>query len=422
MLLIHRRKLLAGAAGLAAGALIVPACVRAAVGLTGRVNIREHPGGLEAAIATGQPMYAPPGDYVLPSRLALTQPLDLMGDASQPPEFTWQKGDAFIPGAAPVRFQHCRFTGGPGYLVNLNETAVEVPYVGVFDSTFKNVGGVVGWPTIEPLPGSRLSMLEVRHVSAKNVDRGIMVLGGATVRFEVEDFECDGYTRFGLLIGPSGPRGPVYQADMQSGTARRIRVVNGKLRNNKSKSNSNNNNGVYIAGQNVELDDVHIENLGDGRAHDTEGLYTKVAHLRASNIRLINAGGNQGFFGCKGGSPKDKRKVAGWDTAVEDLEIVCTGEHVGTGVWFQAHENASFAKVRTVGLTGPALRTHKDIEGPLVIRDWQDIDGRRRDATVFYLRGRNQVEFTDCSVTPPYPDVFDYDREQVTVVERDNRW
>jgi hypothetical protein len=422
MPLIHRRNVLAGAAAFAAGALLVPACVRAAVGVSGRLNIREHPGGIEAAIATGRPLYAPPGDYVLPSRLALTQPLDLMGDASPPPKFTWGKGDAFIPGAAPVRFQHCRFARGSGYLVNLNDSTVEVPYVGVFDCTFENVGGVVGWPTIEPLPGSRLSKLEVRHVSAKNVDRGIMVLGGTTVRFDVEDFTCDGYTRFGLLIGPSGPRGGTYQADMQSGVARRIKILNGRLKASKSNSNKNNNNGVYIAGRNVELDDVHVENLGDGATHDTEGLYTKVAHLRASNIRLINAGGNQGFYGCKGGDPKKRGVVVGADTAVENLEIICTGEHKGTGVWFQAHENASFTKVKTVGLNGPALRTHKVIEGPLTIREWHDVDGRRRKSTVFYLRGRNRVEFTGCSVTPPYADVFDYDRAEVTVVERDNRW
>jgi hypothetical protein len=419
---IDRRKVLSGAVGLAAGALLVPACARAAVGLSGRLNIHEHAGGIDAAIASGRPLYAPPGDYVLPSRVVLTQPLDLMGDPSRPPTFTWRKGAAFIPGTAPVRFQHCRFTGGPGYLVNLNESAVEVPYVGVFDCAFENVGGVVGWPTIKPLPGSRLNRLEVRRVSAKDVDRGIMVLGGTTVRFDVEDFECDGYTRFGLLIGPSGPHGGRYQAGMESGTARRIRVLNGKLKASKSESNSNNNNGVYIAGRNVELDDVHVENLGDGRAHDTEGLYTKVAHLRASNIRLIDAGGNQGFYGCKGSSPKEKGKVAGWDTVVEKLEIICTGKHTGAGVWFQAHENASFAKVRTVGLPGPALRTHKTVEGPLVIREWHDVDGRRRKSTVFYLRGRNRVEFTGCSVTPPYANVFDYDREQVTVVERDNRW
>lgn len=422
MPLIHRRKVLAGAAALAAGALLVPARVRAAMGLSGRLDIREHRGGIEAAIATGQPLYAPPGDYVLPSRVALTQPLDLMGDASQPPAFMWRKGDAFIPGAAAVRFQHCRFAAAPGYLVNLNETTVEVPYIGVFDCAFEDVGGVIGWPTIEPLPGSRLGKLEVRHVSAKNVDRGIMVLGGTTVRFDVEDYTCDGYTRFGLLVGPSGPRGGAYQADMQSGVARRIRILNGKLKADKSESNKNNNNGVYIAGRNVELDDVHVENLGDGRTHDTEGLYTKIDRLRASNVRLINAGGNQGFYGCKGGSPRDKGKVVGLDTVVENLEIICTGEHKGTGVWFQAHENASFTKVKTVGLTGPALRTHKGIEGPLVIREWHDVDGRRRNSTVFYLRGRNRVEFTGCSVTPPYADVFDYDRQAVTVVERDNRW
>ncbi|MGH6928733.1 MAG: hypothetical protein ACREEV_10485, partial [Dongiaceae bacterium] len=400
-LITPRRRLLAGAAAIAAGGLLVPACVRAAAGVSGRINIGEHPGGIAAAIGTGQPLYAPPGVYQLPSGLALTQPLDLMGDSARPPTFEWGKGDAFIPGAAPVRFQHCKFAAGPGYLVNMNETAVEVPYIGVFDCTFEDVGGVIGWPTTRPLPGSRLGQLEVRRVDAKNVGRGIVVQGGTTVRFEVEEYSCDGYTRFGLLIGPIGGR---YQADMVSGTVRHVKVLNGRLKGDASTSNKNNNNGVYIAGRNVELHDVHIENLGDGTRHDTEGLYTKVVHLRAAGVRLVNAGGKQAFYGCKGSDPKSNR-VAGADTVFENLEIICAGEHKGNGVWFQAHEGATFANVRTVGLTGSALRMHKSAEGPLIIRDWHDLDGRRTKASVFDLRGRSRVELADCTVTPPYANV-----------------
>lgn len=417
---ISRRKALASAA--AAGTLLVPACVRAAIGTSGRINIREHRGGVAAAIATGQPLYAPAGAYELPSGLALTQPLDLLGETSEPPTFRWRKGHAFIPGAAPVRFQHCRFVAGHGYLVNMDETTVEVPYIGVFDCTFEDVGGVIGWPTIHPLPGSRLRQLEVRRVDAKNVGRGIMVQGGTTVRFDVEDYTCDGYTRFGLLIGPSGPKGGTYQADMLSGVARRVKVVNGSLKANTSKSNKNTNNGVYIAGRNVELDDVYIENLGDGSQHDTEGLYTKVAHLRAANIRLVNAGGNQAFYGCKGGDPRKPNTVIGSDTAFENLEIICTGKHKGTGVWFQAQKGATFAKVKTVGLTGSALRMHNVAQGPLIIREWRDLDGRRTKSSVFDLRGDNRVEFIDCTVTPPYAKIVKNAGGAVTVVERNSRW
>jgi hypothetical protein len=416
---VSRRRALASAAA-AAATLLVPAVARAAVS-TGRINVREHPGGIAAAISMGRPLYVPAGDYELPSGLSLTQPLDVLGEASQPPTLRWKKGHAFIPGAAPVRFQYCRFADSRGgYLVNMDETAVEVPYIGVLDCTFGNVGGVIGWPTIRPLPGSRLRQLEVRRVEAKNVGRGIMVQGGTTVRFDVEDYTCDGYTRFGLLVGPIGGR---YQADMETGIARRIRILNGSLKANTSKSNKNNNNGVYIAGRNVELDDVHIENLGNGAQHDTEGLYTKVAHLRAANIRLVNAGGNQGFYGCKSGDRKKRgNRVVGSDTAFENLEIICSGEHSGTGVWYQAYDGATFAKVKTVGLTGPALRMHKISEGPLIIREWQDMDGRRTKASVFDLRGPNRVEFIDCLVTPASANVIRNPRGAVTVVERNNRW
>jgi hypothetical protein len=418
---ISRRRALASVA--AASALLVPARVRAAVAISGRINVREHAGGIGAAIATGQPLYVPPGDYELPSGLALTQPLDVLGESSEPPTFTWRKGHAFVPGAAPFRFQHCRFAGGPGYLVNMDETAVEVPYIGVFDCAFESVGGVIGWPTIRPLPGSRLRQLEVRRVDAKDVGRGIMVQGGTTVRFDVEDYSCDGYTRFGLLIGPSGgPNAGKHQADMVSGVVRRINVVNGSLKANTSKSNRNNNSGVYIAGRNVELEDVHIENLGDGTQHDTEGLYTKVAHLRATNIRLVNAGGKQAFYGCKGGDPKKRNTVVGSDTAFENLEIICTGKHAGTGVWFQAQKGATFTKVKTVGLTGQALRMHRVAEGPLIIREWLDLDGRRTKSSVFDVRGNNRVEFIDCTVKPPYAKVIANNRGEVTVVERNNGW
>jgi hypothetical protein len=417
---VSRRRALASVTG-AAGTLLVPARVRAAVSASGRINVREHPGGIAAAISSGRPLYVPTGDYELPTGLALTQPLDVLGDASRPPMLRWGKGHAFIPGAAPVRFQHCRFADSRGgYLVNMDETAVEVPYIGVLDCTFEAVGGVIGWPTIRPLPGSRLRRLEVRRVEAKNVGRGIMVQGGTTVRFDVEDYTCDGYTRFGLLVGPIGGE---YQADMESGVARRIRILNGSLKANTSKSNKNNNNGVYIAGRNVELDDLHVENLGNGAQHDTEGLYTKVAHLRASNIRLVNAGGNQAFYGCKSGDRKKKgNRVVGSDTAFENLEIICTAEHRGTGVWYQAYDGATFAKVKTVGLTGPALRMHKRSEGPLIIREWRDVDGRRTKASVFDLRGPNRVEFIDCSVTPVSANVIRNPREAVTVVEHNNNW
>jgi len=406
---------------MAAGGLLVPACVHAAAGVSGRINIGEHPGGVAAAIATGQPLFAPPGVYQLPSGLALTQPLDLMGDATRPPTFEWRKGDAFIPGAAPIRFQHCKFAAGHGYLVNMNETAVEAPYIGVFDCACEDVGGIIGWPTIRPLPGSRLGRLEVRRVDAKNVGRGIMVLGGTTVRFDVEDYSCDGYTRFGLLIGPSGPNAGKHQADMKSGVARRIKVLNGRIKADASKSNKNNNNGVYIAGRNVELHDVHIENLGDGTRHDTEGLYTKVVHLRAAGVSLVNAGGHQAFYGCKGSDPKSNR-VASSDTVFENLEIICTGEHKGNGVWFQAKRGATFAKVKTVGLTGSALRMHDSAEGPLVIREWHDLDGRREKSSVFELRGSNRVEFIDCTVTPDYAKVIKNVDGAVTVTERGNGW
>jgi hypothetical protein len=304
----------------------------------------------------------------------------------------------------------------------MDETAVEVPYIGVFDCAFHKVGGVIGWPTIHPLPGSRLRHLEVRRVDAKNVGRGIMVQGATTVRFEVEDYSCDGYTRFGLLIGPSGPKGGRYQADMVSGVARRIKVVNGSLKADPRKSNKNNNNGVYIAGRNVELDDIHIENLGDGSQHDTEGLYTKVAGLRATNVRLVNAGGKQALYGCKGGDPKKPNTVVGSDTVFENLEIVCTGEHKGTGVWFQAQKGATFSKVKTVGLTGSALRMHRVAQGPLIIREWQDLDGRRTKSSVFDVRGRNRVEFFDCTVKPSYDNVIANHGGQVTVVEKNNYW
>jgi hypothetical protein len=416
---VSRRRALAIVAG-AAGTLLVPARVHAAVSASGRVNVREHPGGIAAAVSSGQPLYVPAGDYELPSGLVLTQPLDVLGDASRPPMLRWGKGHAFIPGAAPVRFQHCRFADSRGgYLVNMDETAVEVPYIGVLDCTFEDVGGVIGWPTTRPLRGSMLRRLEVRRVEAKNVGRGIMVQGGTTVRFDVEDYTCDGYTRFGLLIGPVGGR---YQPDMESGVARRIRILNGSIKKNTSKSNKNNNNGVYIAGRNVELDDLHIENLGNGGQHDTEGLYTKVIHLRAANIRLVNAGGNQGFYGCKSGDKKKGNRVIGSDTAFENLEIICTDGHKGTGVWYQAYDAATFAKVKTVGLTGPALRMHKNSDGPLIIREWQDIDGRRTKASVFDLRGPNRVEFIDCSVTPATANVIRNPREAVTVVERNNSW
>jgi hypothetical protein len=418
MLRISRRRVLASAGAIAVERLLVPARAKAALEASGRLNLREYPGGVAAAIATGQPLFAPPGVYELPSRFALKQPLDLLGDASEPPTFRWTRRDAFIPGPAPVTFRHCRFADGPGYLVNMDDTAVEVPYIGVIDCAFEGVGGVIGWPTLEPLPGSRLRRFEVRRVSAKNVGRGIMVQGGTTVRFDVEDYACDGYTRFGLLIGPSGPRGGAYQADMLSGVVRRTRILNGRL---KAKASSN-NNGVYIAGRNVELDDLHIEGLGDGRDHDTEGLYTKVVHLRGSNVRLVNAGGNQALFGCKGGDPKKPNTVLGSDTLFENLEIVCTGEHQGAGVWFQAYEEGVFAKVRTVGLTGPALRMHETAEGPVILREWRDVGGRRNKASIFRLRGAKTVELIDCSVTPPYAKVVDDDRGAVAVLERNNDW
>ena len=418
---LSRRKALTSAAVLAVGRFLVPAQVRAAVAATGRLNVREHPGGLAMAIQTGQPLFVPPGAYEMPTGVALTQPLDLMGDAAEPPTFRWGGGDAFVPGAAPVKFQNCRFVGGKGYLVNMDDTTVEVPYIGVVNCTFENVGGVIGWPTIKPLPGGKLRQLEVRGVQAKNVGRGIMVQGGTTVRFDVEDYTCDGYTRFGLLVGPSGPNGLTYQNEMEAGVARRIKVLNGSLKANASRSNSNNNNGVYIAGRNVELDDVHIESLGDGSTHDTEGLYTKVAHLRASNIRLINAGGNQAFYGCKGGDPKKQNTVIGSDTAFENLEIVCTGDHSGTGVWYQAFEGAVFANVKTTRLNGPALRMHDTAEGPVILRDWHDVDGRRKGC-VFDLRGRNTVKFTGCSVDPPYANIIKNVRDEVTVVGANNNF
>lgn len=418
MLRISRRKLLGSAGAVAAARFLVPAHAKAAAGTSGRLNVREFPGGIAAAVNTGQPLYAPPGVYELPSRVALKEPLDLLGDASDPPTFRWKRRDAFIPGHAPLRFRHCRFVDGPGYLVNMDDTAAEVPYIGVLDCSFEAVGGVIGWPTLEPLPGSRLGQLEVRRVSARNVGRGIMVQGGTTVRFDVEDYACDGYTRFGLLIGPSGPRGGAYQAEMLSGVVRRTKILNGRL---KAKASSN-NNGAYIAGRNVELDDLHIENLGDGRAHDTEGLYTKVVHLRGSNVRIVNAGGNQALFGCKGGNPKKPNTVLGSDTLFENLEIVCTGEHYGAGVWFQAYEGAVFAKVRTVGLTGPAFRMHETAEGPIVLREWHDIDGHRRKPTVFRLHGPNEVEFVGCSVTPPKANIIENVGGKATVLESGNRW
>jgi hypothetical protein len=418
---IPRRQALAGAAAIAAGRLLVPAQVRAAVGVAGRANLREHPGGVAAAMQAGQPLYAPPGVYDLPARVTLSQPIDLLGEASDPPTFRWSGGDAFVPGAAPVKFQNCRFADSQGYLVNMDDTTVEVPYIGALNCRFENVGGVIGWPALKPLPGGKLLQLEVRRVDAKNVGRGIMVQGGATVRFDIEDYSCDGYTRFGLLVGPSGPGGSRHQAEMQSGVVRRVKILNGRLKGDASASNSNNNNGVYIAGRNVELQDVHIENLGDGHSHDTEGLYTKVVHLRASNVTLINAGGNQGFYGCKGGDPRKPNTVLGSDTEFENLDIVCVGQHFGTGVWYQAFGGAVFTKVKTTRLTGPALRMHDVAEGGMIIREWQDIDARR-SSCVFDLRGNNTVKLTDCSVTPPSAKVIQNARDTVTVIEERNSW
>lgn len=334
-----------------------------------RINVADV-SPLEGALALGEPLWLPAGQYTLPTNFQLTGTVDL---ACAPGATITLAGESFIVnGAGSFIARGCTFIGdGNDSLVSLN-AATEIP--ALIDNQDATMIGVstVNWSEFgdDGLPLIGKLVLKRITLDAMNIGRGDYVQNGVVVT-EIEDYEVFNFRRFGLLIGVYGTR----QQDLvQRGTFKRLYIHDGQP------TKTINANGLYVAGRNYYLEDTRIErflppNAADVPSDGSECFYSKTIGLRILRMALIDCRGSEAYAAIKGQSWDGSTGPGprGGMDLIEDVWIEDTGtlsSTFGAGIAYQSRGGA-LRRITTIGLTGPALMTHQTA-GPVIVQIWND--------------------------------------------------
>lgn len=375
-------RLVSSVLALLAGATFSP---RGAAETVARVDITTF-ATVKDAFLSGQPLYAPPGNYSLPSGFKPQADIDVLGDLdpAKRPVFNLAN-HTFKPSAFSIRFQGVKFVGGGS--VSLLAVAVTdqfvLPEFVILDCDFTKCAPVF-WAG-ESVTGQVISRLEARRFTIKNNHRGFYVKGRVD-DFDVTDFEIHDCGRVGLCIGPDGKNNnETIKNFMQRGYVARGVITGTKIQDV-------NNGQLLITGNNVVIEDMQLLDMVlpttpidyyndpaylDQYPLNSEPFYMKVDNLTVRRVYIRNDGAYQAMMAIKGAS--DDGGPHGSNCHASDITLENTGIRYAVGVWYQSHGDNVFERFTVIGRTQSAFIMHEIADGTVLLDHWTDIGKRNED-------------------------------------------
>ncbi len=363
-----------------------------------RTSIRDFPS-IRAALESGRPLFAPPGDYDFPVGLRLVADIDLLGSVAPEKRPRFKVGaSGLLPGNFSVRIQGVDFVAAdkPTRLLLIDTPQpFDLPALVLLDCRFERCTPIL-WPLFPSVEGQVIRQLQMRRFSVAGAPRGV-VAAGRVDEFELTDFEVKDCGRFGVSIGPAGKGiNETIKAPMRRGL-----VARGTITGTVIQPGSNSGQ-LLVTGNHVVIEDMRLYDMVLPRGYrempdratqspaDSEPLYTKVDHLIVRRVHIRNDGGFQALWAIKGAG--DDGGPHGSHSRGEDLVLENTGGRYAVGIWFQSSGTNVLERIKMIGRTHVAFISHDVSTGTVHIRDW--VDEQQRSGKAPDLRVKGTVEVT----------------------------